>query len=132
MAAAIVILATTGATAALAQTVRDHAAGAVVRRVSDVGATRLVYEYQTPGGAARVTVDPSDLLDDLARIRRRGERKPVSQAVIRSAPVVERPQAPTRAAAAEPAAQVGAQATPAGERKVRVIPLYNTSSDDQR
>jgi hypothetical protein len=110
-----------------------RAEGVQLRRVSATDSAHLAYEYQTGAGVSRVSVDPSSLVNDIERARKRAVQKKAS---------VKPGPAPAIAPPAEDVrpreiAQVDSVTTapevksvPLGDRKVRVIPLYNVPKAD--
>jgi hypothetical protein len=110
-----------------------RAEGVQLRRVSTTDSAHLAYEYQTGAGVSRVSVDPSSLVNDIERARKRAVQKKASvksapaPAIALSAPDVR----PSEIAQADVvAAAPDAAPVPRDDRKVRVIPLYNVPKVD--
>ncbi|MDB5642401.1 MAG: hypothetical protein JWN07_1718 [Hyphomicrobiales bacterium] len=106
----------------------SRAEGAPLRRVAAQDSGRLVYEYQTGAGAARVSIDPGSLVSDIEKARKRVAKKKAEAKVASVTPALPvtsaREPEMAQAEISAPVAEVAA--TPAVERKVRVIPLYRT------
>jgi hypothetical protein len=116
-----------------------RAEGVQLRRVSTTDSTQLAYEYQTGAGVARVSVDPTSLVNDIERARKRAPQKKASvksaPALALAAPAVRASEIAQAEVTAEVAADVAAPApdaapVPREDRKVRVIPLYKTPQAD--
>jgi hypothetical protein len=111
----------------------ERARGVELRRVTAQDATHLAYEYQTSAGVARLNVDPASLVGDIDRARKRAPKKAASKHVApapSAAPVQEEAPRPeiAQASLVETVAEVAP--APHEDRKVRVIPLYNTPKLD--
>jgi hypothetical protein len=110
----------------------ERARGVELRRVSAQDTTHLAYEYQTGAGVARLNIDPASLVTDIDRARKRAPKKaaatPVAPAL--TAPVQEAAPRPEIAQASIVEPVVEAAPVARGDRKVRVIPLYNTPKLD--
>lgn len=109
----------------------ERPSGQALRPVATASTTHLVYEYETPGGAARLSIDPSDVVNDIERVRKRQSKKLKAKNAVLTTPAAPKQEealvehaplpAPVSAAAPAPSQQ---------ERKVRVIPLYNQPSQN--
>jgi hypothetical protein len=110
-----------------------RAEGVQLRRVSATDSSHLAYEYQTGAGVSRVSVDPTSLVVDIERARKRAPQKKAS-AKSGPAPAITLPATEARASEiaqadiAAPAADVAP--VPHEDRKVRVIQLYNMPKAD--
>jgi hypothetical protein len=126
---ALIALAPQGIAQAMAQNAGVE--GAKLRRVASADQARLTYEYQTGAVAQRISIDPSSLVNDIERARKRASVKqaPVKQAAAVQPAKTEARQ-PEIAQADIPAPVVEAASTPREDRKVRVIPLYNVPKVD--
>lgn len=113
-----------------------RAEGVQLRRVSATESAHLAYEYQTGAGVSRVSVDPTSLVNDIERARKRTSQK---KDAVKAAPALALPAADVRSSEiaqadiaqadiSEPAPAVAP--VPREERKVRVIPLYNVPKAD--
>ena len=111
---------------------QERARGVELRRVTAQDATHLAYEYQTGAGVARLNVDPATLVTDIERARKRSPKKAAAKRAapaLAAAPVQEEVSQPEIAQVnlVEPAADAPVAHE---DRKVRVIPLYNTPKLD--
>ena len=110
-----------------------RAEGVQLRRVSATDTTQIAYEYQTGAGVARVSVDPTSLVNDIERARKRAPQKKAS---VKSAPApaIALPAPAVRESEIAQADVIstasGAAPVPREDRKVRVIPLYNVPKAD--
>jgi hypothetical protein len=110
-----------------------RAEGVQLRRVSATDSAHLAYEYQTGEGVSRISVDPSSLVSDIERARKRAQQKKAS---VKSAPapVIAPPAQEVRtreiAQADIVATAPEVKPVPREDRKVRVIPLYNVPKAD--
>lgn len=108
-----------------------RAKGAELRRVTPQNNTHLAYEYETSAGPSRLSVDPTSLVSDIEKARKRGAKvvavKHVTTAAAQT-PVADavRPEIIQAVVVTEP----DVAPAPRGERKVRVIPLYHTPNLD--
>jgi hypothetical protein len=110
-----------------------RAEGVQLRRVSATDSSHLAYEYQTGAGVSRVSIDPTSLVTDIERARKRASQKKGAGKTA-PAPAIALPAADVRSSEiaqadiAAPAPEVAP--VPREDRKVRVIQLYNVPKAD--
>jgi hypothetical protein len=109
-----------------------RAEGVQLRRVSAIDSGHLAYEYQTGAGVSRVSVDPSSLVNDIERARKRAVQKKASvKAPAPAMALSARDVRPSEIAQADVVATAADVApVPRDDRKVRIIPLYNVPKAD--
>ena len=104
--------------------------GAQVRRVAAQQNGHLAYEYQSGAGISRVSVDPTSLVGDIERARKRAPQKRANRSSTSAAAPAIPLKEPEIAQADLPGPAAEIASVPREERKVRVIPLYRLPNAD--